>query len=51
MKLPEGSQLGELVGMARAEHRFNVQGVIEEIVENTLYRAQAFCNKGVGFNR
>jgi len=40
-------QLGELVGLARAGHRFSVLGVTEEVVEKALYRAQAFWSKGV----
>jgi len=40
-------QLGELVGLAKAGHRFSVLGVTEGVVEKALYRAQAFWSKGV----
>jgi len=39
--------LGELVGLAKAGHRFSVLGVTEAVVEEALYRAQAFWSKGV----
>merc|ERR1719318_1185728 len=39
--------LGELLGLAKAGHRFSVLGVTEGVVEEALYRAQAFWSKGV----
>jgi len=39
--------LGELLGLAKAGHRFSVLGVTEAVVERALYRAQAFWSKGV----
>jgi len=40
-------QLGELVGLARASHRFPVIGVTEEVVLSALYSSGCFWSKAV----
>ena len=40
-------QLGELVGLARASHRFSVIGVTEELVLEALHASGCFWSKAV----